>query len=372
MLSKQRGSPVTVGSQNIIELNGQRYDALTGKMVTEASRKPNQKIAHQAVKPTGGVSMDGFSRRRPVAAPKQPARSIHKSSADHSQTLMRSGVKKPQTIIKQGLAKTHQQKVASHNTPIKTPARVMVDPRRLERAQQIAKSRLVSKFSDDEPRIAGKPTVKPLAMSHVPEVPIIGHVAASNVVNTAPSGFQNALDQAVSHQQPRLKKKRLHHHIAKKLHVSPKTLTISSASLLFLLVGGFIAYQNVPNVAMRVASARSGVDAALPAYKPAGFAFSGPIQYKPGQITVSFKSNSDEDRKFSIIQAASAWNSETLLENFVATTSEPYQTYQDGGKTIYIYNGTNATWVDGGVWYRVEGKSSLSSDQLLRLADSIK
>jgi hypothetical protein len=274
---------------------------------------------------------------------------------------MRTSVKKPQTIVKQGLPKSRKQEMATSTQPTKTLAEVDIDPVRLARAKQVAKSKLISKFSDAEPRPVDQPAIKPLPVAMAPEAPII-----------SPLGFQNALDQAASHQQPKLKKQRFHHRVAKKLHVSPRTLSISSASLLLLLVGGFIAYQNVPNVAMHVASARSGVNAALPAYRPAGFAFNGPIQYKPGQITVSFKSNSDEDRKFSIIQSTSSWNSETLLENFVANTDHPYQTYQDGGKTIYIYDGTNATWVDGGIWYRVEGNSSLSSDQLLRLADSIK
>ncbi len=358
-----------MGSQNIIELNGQHYDALTGKIVTQASRKSSQKTA-KPIKPTGGLSMDGFSRRRPASVPKQPAGTVHKSSANHSNTLMRTAVRKPQPLVKQGLSKSRKQDISPSSQPTKTLAEVDIDPIRLARAKQVAKSKLISKFSDAEPRPVGQPAIKPLPMTSVPEAPIIGHVAASNAVSSPV--FQDALDQASSHQQPKLKKQRLHHRVAKKLHVSPRTLSISSASLLFLLVGGFIAYQNVPNVAMHVASARSGVNAALPAYKPAGFAFNGPIQYKPGQITVSFKSNSDVDRKFSIIQSTSSWNSETLLENFVANTDHPYQTYQDGGKTIYIYDGTNATWVDGGIWYRVEGNSSLSSDQLLRLADSIK
>jgi hypothetical protein len=70
-------------------------------------------------------------------------------------------------------------------------------------------------------------------------------------------------------------------------------------------------------------------------------------------------------------QRSSEWNSDALVQNFVATSRRAYQSYQDNGKTIYIYEGNNATWVDGGVWYQIEGNASLNSDQLLRIAKSL-
>jgi hypothetical protein len=96
----------------------------------------------------------------------------------------------------------------------------------------------------------------------------------------------------------------------------------------------------------------------------------GPVQYSAGQITISYKSNSD-DRNFQLVQRNSDWNSQSLLNNFVTREDEKYLTYQDKGKTIYVYDGNNATWVSGGIWYQVEGKSSLSSDQLLKIASSL-
>lgn len=95
----------------------------------------------------------------------------------------------------------------------------------------------------------------------------------------------------------------------------------------------------------------------------------GPIQYGEGAVTLSYQSNSD-DRNFQIVQKSSDWNSQSLLENFVSD-KEPYQTFQDKGRTIYIYGKSSATWVSGGVWYQIEGESDLSSDQLLRIVSSL-
>ncbi len=145
---------------------------------------------------------------------------------------------------------------------------------------------------------------------------------------------------------------------------------MTTTVLAALLIAGFIAYQNMPNLAMRVAAARAGFPATMPSYQPAGFALDGAIQYYPGQITVNFKSDSD-NRIFSVTQKPSKWTSETLLDRVVAIDSRPYQTFQDKGKIIYIYDGSNATWVSGGIWYEIAGNSSLTSDQLLRIASSL-
>ena len=121
---------------------------------------------------------------------------------------------------------------------------------------------------------------------------------------------------------------------------------------------------------MRVAAARAGVNASMPGYQPSGFSFKGPIDYSAGQVTVSFKSNTD-DRAYSVAQRSSNWNSDALLSNFVVAEGKQYQTYIDRGRTLYIYDGSNATWVDNGVWYQVEGNSDMTTDQLVRIAASI-
>lgn len=137
-----------------------------------------------------------------------------------------------------------------------------------------------------------------------------------------------------------------------------------------LLLTGFFVYQNIPNLSMRVASTRAGFSAQLPGYKPAGFSQEKLVSYAPGKVTVSFRSNSDE-RQFQLTQQSSNWNSQALADNYLAKADKQYQTFQASGKTIYIYDNSSATWVNGGVWYQIEGQSDLSSDQLLKIANSI-
>lgn len=347
---------------NIIELNGKRFDAKTGKIVASSTIvKPGSRPA--ATK-TGG-NIDGFSRRRPraVARSSSTATAVH-SRTEKSKTLMRSAVKKP-VLPKSRPAAAVVRKA-------RPSIHVDIDPKRVSRAKTVRKSPLVSKFGQSQksvrPVTADLP-VKP-APSKPPALRSSSKAQSAKQSSAHKKAIQAALDSATGHKQPKAKKTTRRQRLSRKLRVSSRTVNIAAASLAVMMLVGFVAYQNIPNLSMQLATARAGVNGTLPGYQPSGFGLAGPIQYQSGQITLSYASRSD-DRRFQVSQSTTQWNSETLQENFLASAQKTYQTFQSGGKTIYIYDDNNATWVDGGVWYKIEGNSALSSDQLLRMAASM-
>jgi hypothetical protein len=356
---------------NVVMLNGKQYDALTGKIVNHSTSSPsNEKPQAKDQHPGNGTALDGFSRRPKTKKTPHPHAhvSVHQKN-ERSKTLMRTTVKKPKTISSTSAAPantTRQHAVKQEPAPIKN------NPLRELRAQQIQKSSLISKFGQRS-KFQSQPGIKPVAhpqqngrpSSQTPRKKTEEDASMHN-----DDIFQSGLDNATSHEQKRPKKPPIGHRVAKKLRVSPRVVNIGASLAVVTVLGGYFTYHNIPNLAMQVASARSGIRGELPKYQPSGFTMKGPIQYQPGQITVSFHSTSD-DRSYHLTQRASQWNSEALLEKFVNIDRRPYQTYQDKGKTIYIYEDNNATWVSNGIWYQVEGKSSLNSDQLLRIAGSL-
>lgn len=348
-------------TKHVIEINGQKYDAKTGKPLAHSASTQTAPVSHP--KTHASQHIDGFTRRPATAVKKAPQK---------SQTLMRASVKQPvaHKIHAKAIAKPSQSP-ARHQAP-RTES---IKPGRAIRATTIAQSNLISKFGHSTPAIqtANVPVApEPTLLQHnKPAVePVPAHVPAAKHPASSHDPFKTAVENAISHQQPKAKKARVHHRIAKKLHVSPGLVSFSGMIILALGVGGFLAYQNLPKIAMQVAATRAGLNASMPTYQPSGFSMAGPIEYEPGVVTLNFKSNSDE-RSFAVTQKNSSWNSETLLENFVSATKQPYQTFQANGRTIYIYEGNKATWVDGGVWFNIDGKANLNSDQLLRIADSL-
>lgn len=334
------------------------------------SVSPSTKQPLQAAKAVRRV--DGFGppvkARKTAATP--AATKLHKKQQS-SKTLMRTSVKKP--VVAQKTTKkpaaTASKLARPAAKPIIAPSVPAPAPERFERAQQTPKSALISRFGQAVQNIR----TDIIPVKPAPKAAEIGAVAAA--FTAAPEEpkdiFQAAIDAAKSHEQQKHKKRHVHHRVAHKLRISPVSVLVLSFGFVALVAGSIYAYTNVPDVAVKVASVRSGVDASLPEYQPAGYSIASPISYNSGEITLQYKSNSD-DRNFEVTQRNSSWNSETLRENFISSNDKTYQTLQQNGRTIYIYDGTNATWVDGGVWYDIKGKTSLNSDQLLRIADSLR
>lgn len=361
-------------TKTTIELNGVLYDARTGAVVSSPKRTASTVVTPK--KPTN--TMDGFFRKpqpanviKPVAAkPTAVQRTvkkapIHAHQPHKSKTLMRHAVKKPSINTPQG------SETVAHTKP-KPVSPAQHSHKRQERAKLTPKSSSISRFK-----------IRPLAsvekqVAHLPvkEAPISAARHHASQAATAEASqtkstvsFTNALQKANTHQNAKLAKPKLRARTAKKLGTTSRLITIGSISLAVVLLAGFVAYQNVPNFAMRTAATRAGFSATLPGYTPSGFAMDGAIKASPGQVTVSFRSNSD-DRSYQVDQKPSNWTSQSLLTNHVAVNNQAYQTYEEKGKTIYIYNGSDATWVNGGVWYQVNGQSSLNTDQLLQIANS--
>ena len=337
-----------MGTQNdTIELNGYKYDARTGAQLGRATGSGVPHVPR---------SLDGFS---PVkrATPQKPAKTPSPSHTVHQK------VKKSQTLRRQGLQKPTAKTIDV--TPQNQLAKRTMQPNhaREARASRTQKHPHVSKF---QAQTAQQPLEVKAAPKHT-------ETAAAEEVKRSVlplSPFDMALSKATSHEQPAPSKLTFRERASKKLHVSPRALSASLGVFLVLVIGGFFAKQHLSTLAVQLAATRAGVEARLPGYEPSGFALSGPVEYSAGQIALFYQSNSD-DRSFKITQKNSDWNSQALLENFVEPNDKPFQTVQDKGKTIYIYDGDNATWVSGGVWFQVEGESSLNTDQLLRIASGL-
>lgn len=147
-----------------------------------------------------------------------------------------------------------------------------------------------------------------------------------------------------------------------------KLAHVGALSLSMLLLAGYATYLNYPNIAVRVAANNAEIDAQLPGYTPNGYSFQGPVAYGPGELVISFGS---EDGYIDIAQSRTDWDSQGLLDNYVRQQSPQYETYREGGLTIYTYGNGNAAWVNGGMLYKIDSESNLQKDEIVRMASSI-
>ena len=349
-----------------IEINGKVYDPRTGRQVGGSNIiKPT--VARQSIDGVSGVSPISH---KPAVKPAPKPASHHKVTKQRpAPKHAKRQVSKSQTLVRTGLSKPTPKHHASNNKTVESVIQNNLI-NRAERAKKIQKSRLVQRFNmqaEPAPTVPKKYQPMPVAKPRK-QHPQTKHLSATNQhiakhsKNTI-NDFEEAVQNATSHLEKMPKKSR-------KSRLKPKAskANIAMASIAAVLLVGFFAWQNTPNLQMRLAASRASIPASLPGYSPAGYGIKGGIQSEPGKVTVSFQSRTD-DKSFSITEQASDWNDDTLYANYVEPREG--QIYESNDKKIYLIDNSNATWVENGIWYRIEGSSDLTTDQLQRIANSL-
>ena len=370
-------------SVSVIEVNGNRYDAVTGQVLGAA-----KKMAAQVKNPASGV-IDGLVRKpalsivssvKPGLNSVRPDRSNlrqrYKSApgrrqTQRSQTLMRSLVSKPSGVIKKAdsAAKFYKSRTAE------------ISPVRASRAKTVAKNAKVEHFgksapknpeSFTRPRLVSRSSDR--ALVTLPQAKPMKAVAAplpSMVTSVSHQNLERLLDHALMQADAHKMALRARAKGWRRVMLAPKWLSIGATSVAFALLVGFFAWQNIPQVSIRLANARAHVSASVPAYTPMGYGVTGPIKADSNQVTINYKAASQNKGGYAITQQASNWDSSSVAANAVPSGTQ-VQSSQVNGTTVYIYGQSNdATWVNHGVLFNLQDKANLSSDQILKIANGL-
>lgn len=421
-----------MGQNNIIELNGKKYDAITGAMLGE-SRIKAVPSSHTNVT-RKGRAIDGFIRKSPssvapqVVKPMHVAEQVHKPVSkpvvaktkkkmdmiripgdatslnrkqERSQTLMRSVVKKPQTTIKPSIKTAAPTELMAKPTSTiakqleKKVSVTQVNPVRLARANHVAKSHHIRRYAPTRreqvavanaqtsvARIAASHTGQTRAMSQDLRPGIAARPAAQHQTHGGKASRSIALERA-----------------AKSLQAKQNATDLFEQALIHATSHEEPRHKSSGKRAARhrrMASVFAGLGAFLViggfiAYlnKPtielhvasvhAGFSAELP-SYKPNGYALNggIKAQNGQvqmtyrsgDSQYTITQVASDWNSTTLLDQNTDQKGAPSRTVQSEGRTIYIYD-NSASWVNSGVKYEINGNAQLDTDELVSLATSM-
>lgn len=338
---------------NVIEINGRRYDARTGTPL-DGSPLAKPHLGH----------IDGITARKTAAKPRpQRAAAQHavKHSPQPSKTLMRHAVRKPAHGTPHLKAHTPADKslqLPAITVPAKASAGA-VNASRLKRAKHIEKSTAIRRFAQ-HPAAGNHEHPIMAAVQTPPTMPFTAPATPAGIQQPTDI-FEKALQHATTHKHTKKLKKTP--------GVSRRITGITIGLTAFLVLAGFMTSQNLPAIRMQLASSKAGFSAGLPGYRVAGYRLQD-ITYHPGSVVISYASNSDA-RHYSIIEQSSEWDSNTLRDSFVTKNADSYHAMPVGGRTVFIYGEQQASWVNAGVWYRVQSDGSLSDHQLSDLAASL-
>ncbi len=406
-------------SKSIIELNGKRYDAITGKMLSDDD---------VAAATSSGHNIDGFFKSRTSISPRaqntdeevlgvaartkkphKPARAINHARAhipqhsviaetrpqgtvakttpkpvvqraavspnhakahtvQHSKTLMRSVVQRPQPSFRR---QANTQASLQHAVPsliVPKKLAVIVDDGRLARAQTTARSPHISHHTVAGASLALQPNFTALAVKPEPVKPqeqVPGTAPAPQPNNKPTDIFEHALANAEHYVD--LKAHKLHFKNKTRAHVA----SMAAGALALVVIATFAVYQNTPGLQFKVASIQAGFSTSMPDFKAAGFAYNG-VRAQGNKLTVGFSNDSGD---YKLTQQATNLSEDDMIGSIGATDSSGNPTYTaidtDNDTTVYRFHNTDATWVKDGKWYTLTGTHALSNGEVRTLIQNI-
>lgn len=381
------GNSLVARNASIIEINGNRYDAVSGQLIGAVKR-----VAAQVKTPAGGV-VDGLVRRPALSITSSGSKLLQtgikaqtpvnraarqsigqgalsvRQRVQRSQTLMRGAVKRPQAADrKTAISRFHKARTADIN-PIRASHAKTINKN--AKVQHFGKS--LASISPIRPKrvLSTQKTARAAANISNPSLQSVAPPLPSMVTSVSHQHLERLLDHALTQADTHKQALKSRTKGWRRIALAPKWLSVGASSLALLLLAGFFAWQNIPQVSMRLAATKAHVSASVPAYTPSGYSYAGPISAANNQVKISYKASANPQSSFAITQQASNWDSSSVAANAVPASSQ-VQTSQVNGTTVYIYGtGNDAKWVNHGVLFTLQDKANLSSDQILKIANGL-
>lgn len=355
----------------MVEVNGQRYDAATGRLVGAV------KQITKTVMPGSGQVMDGFTRRPAVTKiTSSPAAKTVKAKAKRAavsarrqpqpaKTLMRSFVSKPKLKLqdlkqKQALPKHHSVINSARAFRAKTVARNAHISHFIEKRKSQSDAESGEVISPSRVNLSAKGNSMALTRPN----PTLATISGSQLERL----LDQALERADAHRQNLRSRASGPLKFVQRL---PRWLTVLILMVVVVGFGGIVAWQKVPQLSLKVASSRAHVDASIPGYVPYGFSLASPINYKSGSVDLTLRSAADNSKTVTITQTASNLDSQSLKSN-VIPASTPVQTTQVNGTPVYIYGkSNNAVFKKGDSEVKITNNAQLPADELSNIAKGL-
>lgn len=353
---------------SIIEFNGKKYDSLTGRILSAQKQPPHQIDEKKVFKPQA-KTIDGISDSRKIEIKSEfkTEEAIGKPKRSSREHIARSRkVEKPKTLMRSAVKRPVHKPASEHKPPARVGLYQELTRERARRAHHISKSTSVTKFSKSAPKRRSDVTftAKPLP---VVEQPAPREITADNNIVTQAEQLVGKLENAVQSAESHLEV------LAESKLKSRKSrkLAYAFASFTSVLLIGFAVYQAIPVVQVKLASNKAGFAATLPGYAPNGYGLEKDLKADSGVVTMTYSSAAD-NKNYKITQTPSQWNSDSLLNNYVLPASSGYERIDENGQIVYVYDGQkSATWLDNGIWYRLDGANNFSNDQLVRIVQGL-
>ena len=354
----------------------QKSSTLNRKFVKKPTAKQQPKIEAPKIakRSSGSVPVVNSSRRllsKQHSVQLRPVSSSRKISISEPKATQKIAIKEaagvqrvqqkaqPQQVAKTTQVQTQTQRVA---------AKVAQAPAK-KSDTALAASRLVAQRKSGQQ--ASKEVVQQPEVAKVARARMSARRAPAPEMMSAQELKDRAIQQALKRMSTVKEEADFDEVQPQKRHFwQKKSFAISAAmAMVVIALVGYLVYANLPDLSVRVAAMQSGISKAYPSFVPSNYRLDGLVKEENGRITMAFKN--DNGKKFMLYEEKSGWDSAAVLSNYVQKEWDDYTVTKGQGLTIYM-SGSNAVWVNGGVFYSISDDSgTLTSNDLHDIAVSL-
>ena len=322
-----------------IIINGKKYDAITGELLS--APKNNCSIKNKDIsKIHNNLQRSSTLNRKYVTVPKRQGVSLHqdemisqfKRRHDYQEAILRAREAK----------ETQQDRILISRFSKKSK---IISPISKEQIKEVEK---IAPFEEH-----------PLAKKANEELRA-KKVQKQEILNQEVKEF--AISQAIEKSREESKKSRGIHR--KSFFARKKFISFSMGFAVAIFGVGYLTYVNLPDIASRITAFQSGMAVETPAYIANGYSPKGLAYFDGKNVNFEYKKG---DSNYKVQQSQSGWDSSALLQNYVTKKwSEDYSTTYSNGLTIYSNRRGESVWVNNGKLYKVEVSGNKISDEEIR------
>lgn len=139
--------------------------------------------------------------------------------------------------------------------------------------------------------------------------------------------------------------------------------------LLFGLMGGLV-WLNWYNISLNIARFQTNIDVQTPSFQPSGFKVHNYPQVEAGTVKLTYINS--HHQTYSISQSKTLLDSQGVLVELVKPIAgDDFSIHRENGLTIYMFDDTTAIWTNGGILYQIKAYPGFSSENIRRIAVSL-
>ena len=334
-----------------VTVNGKIYDAMTGRLVDSSGGDltPNNTSSAVHASTQKSSTLNRRYIKKVSVTPLKKIQTTEQKIALEQLRQRRAMAIKMNEEARQRILSSHKKGVI---TPITSPVNDKTSPIPAE---------VPTKSVDYGTKVPEKVQLANRMMAQ--KKAEVRHLTAGELKDRAiRDAFDRAADMNIATEEHHKKKR-------SRSRVSRRFVSAFSMTMAIALLAGYLVYINMPNISIKVAAMRAGIDASYPSYQPSGYTLKGMVTFKNGGVEMEFASSGDA---YVLAQSKSSWDSSALLSNYVKPNwGGNYTITKDHGLIIYLNERDgDAAWVSGGILYVIDG-NELTSEQIRGIATSL-